>query len=76
MQSDEETKDSEQRAIVNLARALEEGALDQDPFVQQYRAKRMEEMKEQAKLGSQRYMYILDTHLTLFSLSLSHTHTH
>ena len=46
--------DRDSRAILNLAKALEEGALDQDPFVQQYRARRMEEMKAQAKLGSQR----------------------
>ena len=47
---------TDSRAILNLAKALEEGALDQDPFVQQYRARRMEEMKAQAKLGnSQRY---------------------
>ena len=47
---------TDSRAILNLAKALEEGALDQDPFVQQYRARRMDEMKAQAKLGtSQRY---------------------
>ena len=46
--------DSESAAIVNLAKALEEGSLDQDPFIQQYRAKRLEEMKQQAKLGAQR----------------------
>ena len=46
--------DSETAAIVNLAKALEEGSLDQDPFIQQYRAKRLEEMKQQAKLGAQR----------------------
>jgi hypothetical protein len=52
----EATNSTDSRAILNLAKALEEGALDQDPFVQQYRAKRMEEMKAQAKLGnSQRY---------------------
>ena len=45
---------SESAAIVNLAKALEEGSLDQDPFIQQYRAKRLEEMKHQAKLGAQR----------------------
>lgn len=49
--------DPDSRAILNLARALEEGALDQDPFVRQYRARRMEEMKAQAKLGSQRVMF-------------------
>lgn len=49
--------DRDSRAILNLAKALEEGALDQDPFVQQYRARRMEEMKAQAKLGSQRVMF-------------------
>ena len=38
--------------MLNLAKALEEGALDRDPFVQQYRARRMEEMKAQAKLGT------------------------
>ena len=27
--------DSESTAIVNLAKALEEGSLDQDPFIQQ-----------------------------------------
>ncbi|CAI8012342.1 Phosducin-like protein [Geodia barretti] len=49
---------TDSRAILNLAKALEEGALDQDPFVQQYRARRMEEMKAQAKLGnSQRMMF-------------------
>lgn len=55
--SEEDVGDSDKRAILNLAKALEEGALDQDPFVQQYRAKRMEEMKEQAKLGSQRVIF-------------------
>jgi hypothetical protein len=47
----QEGEDSDTRAILNLARALEEGTLDQDPFMQQYRARRMQEMKEQAKLG-------------------------
>ena len=46
--------DTESAAIVNLAKALEEGSLDQDPFIQQYRAKRLEEMKQHAKLGAQR----------------------
>ena len=56
--------DRDSRAILNLAKALEEGALDQDPFVQQYRARRMEEMKAQAKLGSQRLEnQILVTHM-------------
>jgi hypothetical protein len=53
----EEMEDPDSRAILNLAKALEEGALDQDPFVQQYRARRMEEMKAQAKLGPQRVMF-------------------
>ena len=43
-------------AIVNLARALEEGSLSKDPFMQEYRAKRLEEMKQQAKLGSKRFV--------------------
>ena len=51
-------EDPDSRAILNLAKALEEGALDQDPFVQQYRARRMEEMKAQAKLGPQRLVNI------------------
>ena len=46
--------DQDSRAMLNLAHAFQEGALDQDPFVQQYRARRMEEMKAQAKLGPQR----------------------
>ena len=42
--------------MVNLAKALEEaGALDQDPFIKDYRAKRMEEMKQQSKMGAKRY---------------------
>ena len=39
---------------MNLAKALEEGALDQDPFIKEYRAKRLEEMKQQAKMGAKR----------------------
>ena len=42
--------------MVNLAKALEEGSLAQDPFVQEFRAKRLEEMKKQASLGVQRYV--------------------
>ena len=56
------------RAILNLAKALEEGALDQDPFVQQYRARRMEEMKAQAKLGSQRLDFAI--HVMRLSVAL------
>ena len=59
------------RAILNLAKALEEGALDQDPFVQQYRARRMEEMKAQAKLGSQRLDYSIHGMRLLVALILS-----
>ena len=50
-------QDVDATAIVNLAKALEEGALDQDPFIKEYRAKRLEEMKQQAKLGAKRYTY-------------------
>ena len=46
---------SQSAAIVNLAKALEDGSLAQDPFIQEYRAKRLDEMKQQAKLGAQRY---------------------
>lgn len=49
--------DIDTTAIVNLAKALEEGALDQDPFIKEYRAKRLEEMKQQAKLGPKRQRF-------------------
>ena len=43
--------------MVNVAKALEEGSLDQDPFLQQFRAKRMEELKkQQATAGSKRWV--------------------
>lgn len=48
---------SESAAIVNLAKALEDGSLAQDPFIQEYRAKRLDEMKQQAKLGAQRVIF-------------------
>ena len=40
--------------MLNVAKALEDGSLDQDPFLQQYRAKWMEELKQQVSAGSQR----------------------
>ena len=39
-----------------MAKALDEGSLDKDPFVQEHRAKRMEELKQQASRGIQRYV--------------------
>lgn len=46
---------AEAAAVVNVAKALEEGSLDQDPFLQQFRAKRMEELKkQQATAGGKR----------------------
>ena len=44
----------ETTALVNVAKALEDGSLDQDPFLREYRAKRMAELKKQASAGSQR----------------------
>ena len=38
----------------NVAKALEDGSLDEDPFLREYRAKRMEELKQQASAGSRR----------------------
>lgn len=52
-----EAQDVDTTAIVNLAKALEEGALDQDPFIKEYRAKRLEEMKQQAKMGAKRQRF-------------------
>ena len=40
--------------MANLTKALDNGVLDKDPFLREYRAKKMEELKEQAKLGTQR----------------------
>ena len=40
--------------MANLTKALDNGVLDKDPFLREYRAKKMEELKEQAKLGAQR----------------------
>lgn len=34
--------------------ALEQIEMDSDPFLQQYRAQRLQEMKEQAKAGNKR----------------------
>lgn len=45
---------AEAAAIVNVAKALEEGSLDKDPFLQQYRAQRREELKKQASAGAKR----------------------
>ncbi len=40
--------------MTNLAMALEGGALHADPFLQDYRAKRMEQMKNEVKKGVRR----------------------
>lgn len=53
--SEENREDSD--AMMNLAKALDTATLDQDPFIQQYRGKRLQEMKEQAKLGAQRVLF-------------------
>ena len=45
--------------MTNLAMALEGGTLDKDPFLQQYRAKRMEEMKQEARRGTKRSKFSL-----------------
>ena len=50
----------ESTAIVNVAKALEEGSLDKDPFLQHYRAKRIEELKLQASAGIRRYITSVD----------------
>jgi hypothetical protein len=44
---------------VNVAKALEEGSLDEDPFLQQYRAQRMEELKKQASAGFKRWVGVV-----------------
>ena len=46
--------EGEDTAMANLTHALEGGTLDADPFLQEYRAKRLGELKQQAKRGSQR----------------------
>lgn len=56
-QEQQSSKNSDTTAVVNLAKALEEGSLAQDPFVQEFRAKRLEEMKKQASLGVQRIIF-------------------
>ncbi|XP_064399914.1 phosducin-like protein [Halichondria panicea] len=49
--------ESEERAMTNLAMALEGGALHEDPFLQDYRAKRMEQMKNEVKKGGRRQRF-------------------
>lgn len=39
---------------MNVAKALEDGSLDEDPFLQHYRAHRREELKKQASAGVNR----------------------
>ncbi len=43
--------------MTNLAMALEGGALHEDPFLQDYRAKRMEQMKNEVKKGGRRLVF-------------------
>lgn len=45
---------AEAAAMVNVAKALEDGSLDKDPFLQQYRAQRMQDLKKQASAGANR----------------------
>lgn len=45
---------AEAAAIVNVAKALDDGTLSQDPFLQQYRAERMHQLKKQASTGSRK----------------------
>lgn len=45
---------AEVTAMVNVAKALEDGSLDQDPFLRQYRAQRMHDLKKQASAGANR----------------------
>lgn len=49
--------EGEDTAMANLTHALEGGTLDADPFLQEYRAKRLGELKQQAKRGSQRVIF-------------------
>lgn len=53
-QADSPPRSPETAAMLNLAKALEEGPLDKDPFLQEYRAKRLEQLKQQAKMGARR----------------------
>ena len=62
----------ESTAIVNVAKALDEGSLDKDPFLQQYRAKRIEELEQQASVGIRRYVCVaVGTEYLLYSGFLS-----
>ncbi len=38
-----------------MAKALEDGSLDQDRFIKSYRAAKIAELKKQASLGHERY---------------------
>ncbi|KAL5515158.1 hypothetical protein EMCRGX_G000286 [Ephydatia muelleri] len=55
--ADEHPSPREGNAMANLTKALDNGVLDKDPFLREYRAKKMEELKEQAKLGAQRVLF-------------------
>ena len=46
--------DHDDKAMTNLALALEGGTLQEDPFLKDYRAKRLEEMKMEAQKGRKR----------------------
>ena len=43
---------------MNVAKALEDGPLDHDQFMKSYRASRMAELKKQASLGNERWVWL------------------
>lgn len=73
-----EQSSADDTAMANLALALEGGTLDEDPFLRQYRAKRMEEMKKEGRKGGkrQRFGHLVDVRGDKYDVYIENTLPH